>query len=356
MAIGFSILFVGSLFALIYLYNVTKDRWNWSKIVKFIGNVVPLASASLFLLLVLTWLLGRYDNDLSDYLLLLVAVLIEIYLLHRLTSQRWNWGKIFRFGAYGLTLLIVVTLGYYAYGKAITIYENHQNDARIKKEELARECNAEEILRIEPRLKEAFTSVSAYTTVEEVNNVLKKLEPNSIETTISEKNIKAKMVTAEIKTKCASEFFYRVVATFNENGMLDDYRTIARNPPKGYLGRVDISRFGKPNEVLIIPPLPKNAYREMAISELSVNFAEEAEFKKRQEHEINTKGENQLSGLRLSDVFDDPCAPSLSRTERLKRLAQYGKVRELEDSEYHAGGHMVKYFSASAGGGFWECR
>lgn len=357
MAIGFSILFVGSLFALIYLYNVTKDRWNWSRIAKFIGHIVPLASASLFLLFVLTWLLGRNDNDLSDYLLLLVAVVIEIYLLHRLTSQRWNWGKIFKLGAYGLTLLTVVTLGYYAYGKAVTIYDEYQNDARIKKEELARECNAGEILRIEPHLKEAFTSVSAYTTIDEVNRIFKPLEPSSTEITIAEKNIKAKVAIAEIKPKCDSEFRYRVIATFNESGFLDDYRTIARNPPKGYLGSIDTSRFRPvPIDDLPIPLRPKGAYREMAVSEFSINFAEEAQAKQRQESNKKAKDTNPFSGFRLEDALEDPCAPSLSKTERLKRLAQFGKIRELVDGEYHAGTHMVKYFSASAGGGFWECR
>ena len=358
MAIGFSIFFVGSLFALIYLYNVTKDRWDWSKIAKFIGNVVPLTFASVLLLFVLAWLSGRSDNDLSDYLLLLISVVIEIFFLHRLTSQRWNWRKISRLGAYGLTLLIVVTLGYYAYGRAITIYDNYQNEVRIKREESSRECNSGEILRIEPHLKEAFTSVSAFTTIDEVNMIFKPLEPSSTEITIAEKNIKAKVAIAEIKTKCDSEFSYRVVATFNESGFLDDYRTIARNPPKGYLGSIDISRFRPvPIDDLPIPLLPKGAYREMAVSELSINFAEEAaQARQRRESDKKAKDTNLFSGFRLEDAIEDPCVPSLSKTERLKRLAQYGKVRELEDGEYHAGGHMVKYFPASAGGGFWKCR
>jgi hypothetical protein len=39
----------------------------------------------------------------------------------------------------------------------------------------------------------------------------------------------------------------------------------------------------------------------------------------------------------------DHCAPGLSRQERLKRLAQYGEVRETGKQDYAAGGHTVMF-------------
>lgn len=44
-------------------------------------------------------------------------------------------------------------------------------------------------------------------------------------------------------------------------------------------------------------------------------------------------------------VLLDHCAPNLSRAERLKRLAQYGTVRETGTGNYSAGGRSVHFYS-----------
>lgn len=41
----------------------------------------------------------------------------------------------------------------------------------------------------------------------------------------------------------------------------------------------------------------------------------------------------------------DHCAPGLSRAERMKRLAQYGAVRETGPGMYTAGSHFVSFFT-----------
>lgn len=40
----------------------------------------------------------------------------------------------------------------------------------------------------------------------------------------------------------------------------------------------------------------------------------------------------------------DPCEPAISKQERLKRLAQYGSVRQASDNSYSAGGRTVNFF------------
>lgn len=47
-------------------------------------------------------------------------------------------------------------------------------------------------------------------------------------------------------------------------------------------------------------------------------------------------------------VIADPCAPGLSRAERLKRLAQYGAVRETGYNSFSAGLHEVTLAAGSA--------
>jgi len=51
----------------------------------------------------------------------------------------------------------------------------------------------------------------------------------------------------------------------------------------------------------------------------------------------------------------DPCAPNLSKAERLSRLAQYGVVRQESDSEYSAGGHRISFEKYYPKGALQSC-
>ena len=50
----------------------------------------------------------------------------------------------------------------------------------------------------------------------------------------------------------------------------------------------------------------------------------------------------------------DHCAPNISKTERLKRLAQYGTVRQTGEGQYSAGEHSVDFFTYD--GSLINCR
>ena len=50
----------------------------------------------------------------------------------------------------------------------------------------------------------------------------------------------------------------------------------------------------------------------------------------------------------------DHCAPNLSKAERLKRLAQYGSVRETGTGSYSAGGRSITFFEYD--GSLLNCR
>ena len=41
----------------------------------------------------------------------------------------------------------------------------------------------------------------------------------------------------------------------------------------------------------------------------------------------------------------DPCAPGISKSERLRRLAAFGNVRQTGQDDYSAGGHEIVFFS-----------
>ncbi len=50
----------------------------------------------------------------------------------------------------------------------------------------------------------------------------------------------------------------------------------------------------------------------------------------------------------------DHCAPNLAKAERLKRLAQYGPLREIANGSFAAGGHSVAFFEYD--GSLLNCR
>jgi hypothetical protein len=56
------------------------------------------------------------------------------------------------------------------------------------------------------------------------------------------------------------------------------------------------------------------------------------------------------------DGVADPCAPGLSKAERLRRLATYGTVRQTGEEEYSVGFRTLRFYSALLGGGLVSCR
>ena len=53
------------------------------------------------------------------------------------------------------------------------------------------------------------------------------------------------------------------------------------------------------------------------------------------------------NNLALGESSNDPCAPGLSKGERLSRLATYGSVRQIGAEDYEAGSHEVFYYGST---------
>jgi hypothetical protein len=58
-----------------------------------------------------------------------------------------------------------------------------------------------------------------------------------------------------------------------------------------------------------------------------------------------------LASVEPPKLIPDPCASGLSRAERMRRLAQYGPVRDEGLGSFSAGGHTVKHI----GGDLFSC-
>lgn len=73
------------------------------------------------------------------------------------------------------------------------------------------------------------------------------------------------------------------------------------------------------------------------------------EYKRFKSLQVEWTLETKIPPAQVSDVQNDErlldhCAPGISREERLKRLAKYGKLRETGVGFYSAGGRSVKFF------------
>jgi hypothetical protein len=59
------------------------------------------------------------------------------------------------------------------------------------------------------------------------------------------------------------------------------------------------------------------------------------------------------SAARPDPVVLDHCAPNLSKSERIKRLSQYGTIRETGNNSYSAGNRSLHFFSDAS---LLDCR
>ena len=125
-------------------------------------------------------------------------------------------------------------------------------------------------------------------------------------------DIKERVLVAIIAPFCETSFNLLVNVRASESGKIDSFKVWAINPPIGY--------------------------HDGLHGEFSVDY--EA---RRAAKEMEAKGKK--------SKLLDPCAPNITKAERLQRLSQYGVVRQESDSEYSAGGHRItfeKYYPRGA--------
>lgn len=240
MATGLSIFIVGIIFSLIYLYSITRDRWNWHKILCW--SAIPLTLITSQILLLIMKML-EISNLYINFLYLITICIVGI-LLWRLTRVSWDWKRNFRIlKILGLATFAVYSLSY-IYNVAGDYAKRHKQEVALNREEAARECNAKEIARLEPILDQSIRSVTSDSSLEDVKEALEKISSDTLAgktkekviTEISADNIKEKQVRLDIHPKCDTAFYYRILVTNNENGQLSKYITEAHNPPTGYHG------------------------------------------------------------------------------------------------------------------------
>jgi hypothetical protein len=117
-------------------------------------------------------------------------------------------------------------------------------------------------------------------------------------------NIKERVLVATITPLCETSFYLLVNVRASESEKIESFKVWAVNPPTGY---------------------HDGLHYEFTVDYAARRMAKDTEAK-----------------LKKS-VSLDPCAPNLSKAERLSRLAQYGTVKQYSEFEYSAANHKVTF-------------
>ena len=118
MATSLSIFILGINFALIYLYSITRDRWNWSRIILWAS--IPL-TLLFVLILYIVFKIFKLET-LYTNLLVISGASTLLLLVWQLTKRIWAWRKILSVLKKTCLSIFVIYALYYAFTQAQNYY------------------------------------------------------------------------------------------------------------------------------------------------------------------------------------------------------------------------------------------
>lgn len=253
----------------------------------------------------------------------LASLLFGTILLFAITKDRWNWVKITK--RLGLALLagVVIVGGYLGWVAIRDSREAERAQARAQaeraKEKEARICIAGDLPRMEKLAESIQAAVHENMTLEEAKAVTDKATGSVGHIVPPEKDIKERVLIYSLRTQCDSKFYLLVNVRADEKGALRWLRVWAKDPPEGYSDGLH--------------------------DEFSTDFEAHRQYLARVQLEAQQAAEaaRRRADVKRNGTDTDPCAPNLTRDERLQRLARFGKVRQTGSRDFEAGEHNVVF-------------
>jgi hypothetical protein len=213
--------------------------------------------------------------------------------------------------------------------------EQLEAEAKRLRESRARPCIAEDLKRMEATALQARHKLNYNMTLEDAQKTLDSVLASKGEVAVADEDIKEKVIIYTIPTKCDSPFRLLLNVRVDQFGKLKWFGVWPVDAPQGYDEKATAS-------------FRADFYKEHW-EELQQQWAKE----RRAKQAVQRKPKRTDLITTESTPSTDPCAPDLSRVERLARLASFGTVRQLSSDRYVAGNHSVWFFS---GGTLLECR
>ncbi|HYL31988.1 MAG TPA: hypothetical protein VEU53_02420 [Stellaceae bacterium] len=233
MSAGLAIFLVGLLFATVYLYSITRTQWNWRRIAKFSA----LGTSAIISVLAVGFAALIWGYSGASVVVVAVGT-IALASLYIVTRQRWNWPKIVKRARTPAgvicALVFLAVLGVSTYRDHQRAVAEQEQTRKAKREERARACNAAEIKRLEPILARANDAVTESMTLDDAKKALDPILGMPTEIDVPSDNIKQKVLVGQLQPKCDSAFYYLINVIADEQGKLTWFRVWAENAPEGY--------------------------------------------------------------------------------------------------------------------------
>jgi len=286
----------------------------------------------------------------------LASLVLGVIALFAITKDRWNWAKIIRSLAIASVGLIAIAVGgFYGWNAVKEANEatrvklaQQQEATRVKlaeqqeaneaaREKLARQqeararmCIAGDLPRLENLARSIQGAVRGDMKLEDVKTVTDKLTGYDGQIVPPQNDIKERVLIYKLSTHCDSTFNLLVNVRANDQGALKSLHVWAKNSPIGYAEGLH-SEFSTEFE-------QDRARKALLAQKSEMNALEAKRLPSEKQH-------RDLENQERDDT--DPCAPHLANDERVKRLAAFGKVRQTGEGEYSAGGHRVVFILGS---------
>ncbi len=216
--------------------------------------------------------------------------------------------------------------------------ERRLNAAAVREQEEAaakiRPCLASDIIRMERLVKQTQGLITYSSTLAEIQPIISEFIKNQESSNIfnqfdvaeifpADDDIKKRVLVFKVFSTCKGTQFMLVINVVADPvGQLLSYGVWASGSPKGY-------KAGYIDYLAVDYVQQRDAANKAAAAKLN-----------------STQSANQ--------VTSDPCAPGLTREQRLDRLKQFGIIRQTSEGTFEAGGRSVAF--NPFGGQMFHCR
>ncbi len=249
-------------------------------------------------------------------------------------------------------VIFVITMLSIAYEKV----DQNLEDKKLKKLAIAhakeRDCIGGDISRMEEAVRKLSSSIESE---DKIDMVAKKFTGNNKDILAADDDITQKVLVYSIPTNCSSPFNLLVNIRADQDGNLLWFRVWSQNPPPqlGYPQDL-VEKFTVDFDALRKEKKNQEIRKKIAAEEnarkLSEKQQQEVLQKKRLEleawnlqHSSSNQTRNSSSNASNARLELDPCAPALSKQERLRRLGLLGNIKQNSENSFSAAGHWVTF-------------
>jgi hypothetical protein len=191
-----------------------------------------------------------------------------------------------------------------------------------KAEEAVRPCIAADLPRMESIIQTARNATSADMSIEHAKEEIEKATSLRLRSDTSLSDIREPVLIFRVQSNCRSKFNLLVNVLADQQRIVKRFGVWAYDSPTGYAGGFHAE-------------LGRNYVYERQ-SALDSKLARQA-----QEERARKASEPLHKAVIPDSPAGDQCAPGISVSERIRRLTQYGAVRQVSEGDYVANGHRV---------------